>query len=181
MLKKSFLGKYYKNRVSITKLIFSSLCLFWLVLLILAPLTLERGSVNFGESGKVGIDNSKIYDNFNPLAKFIYWTGDALCHQKASRSFFINGNQLPYCARCTGIFLGIFLGSFIGLFLAVELKWYWIIIGLAPIGVDGSGQLLNLWESSNLIRLFTGSLAGLLAGLAVCMLLQELFHEVRYR
>ncbi|MEW6070471.1 MAG: DUF2085 domain-containing protein [Candidatus Thermoplasmatota archaeon] len=169
------LRSLYETRLSIAKLLFSFLCLLWLTLQILAPLTLKQNSANFGESGRVGIrDNEKYYKDFNPIAKFIYCSGDALCHQKASRSLFINGNQLSYCARCTGIFLGIFLGSCIGIFIVVELKWYWILIGLLPMGIDGSGQLFNLWESSNLIRLFTGIAAGLIAGLAVCMILQEL-------
>ncbi|MDI6887620.1 MAG: DUF2085 domain-containing protein [Candidatus Thermoplasmatota archaeon] len=164
-----------ENRLSIPKLLFYLICLIWLLLQIVAPLTLKSGSLNLGEEGRVGTrEYEGVYENFNPVAKFMYSSGDFLCHQKASRSFFINGNQLPYCARCTGIFLGVLLGSCIGILLTVELKWYWVVLGLLPISIDGTGQLFNLWQSFNLIRLITGIAIGIVAGLAVCMLIQEL-------
>jgi uncharacterized membrane protein len=176
------LKQSYENQLSIPKLIFSILCSIWFMLNILAPLTLPPNSISFNEDGKVGFrEYERIYENFNPIAKFMYSSGDTLCHQKANRSFFINGNQLPYCARCTGIFLGILLGSFIGILLTAELKWYWVVMGLLPIGIDGIGQLFSLWESFNLIRLFTGAFAGLLAGLAVCVIIQELSSKSNMR
>ena len=32
--------------------------------------------------------------------------GHFICHQRPERSFFIGGQQLPVCARCTGLYLG---------------------------------------------------------------------------
>ncbi|MDY3097688.1 DUF2085 domain-containing protein, partial [Methanobrevibacter sp.] len=28
-----------------------------------------------------------------------------MCHRNPERSFFINGHQLPVCARCTGFYV----------------------------------------------------------------------------
>ena len=36
--------------------------------------------------------------------------GYAICHQIGERSFHINGQQLPLCARCTGIYMGALAG-----------------------------------------------------------------------
>lgn len=163
------------KRASKSKLLFFFIALSWFMLIIGAPLTQPAGTVDFDERGIVGArEHSAKYDNFNPSAKFIYSLGDSLCHQHASRSFFINGNQLPFCARCTGIFLGILLGACLGVFLVVTLKWYWIVGCLVPIGIDGTLQLFGLWESFNLLRLGTGILIGIITGVAICMILQEL-------
>lgn len=32
--------------------------------------------------------------------------GRFICHQRPERSFFINGRQMPVCARCTGLYAG---------------------------------------------------------------------------
>jgi uncharacterized membrane protein len=144
-------------------------------LLLIVPFTLPGNTINFGEKGRVGTnDFQNQIDNMGPVAKFVYSTGDSFCHQKASRSFFLNGNQMSYCSRCTGIFLGLVIGACISVFRYVDFKWQWIVIGLLPIGIDGVGQLFGFWESINIIRLITGMLAGILTGLAVAVIIQEL-------
>ncbi len=36
---------------------------------------------------------------------FIYAIGSVICHQRPERSFFLDGQQLPVCARCAGLYL----------------------------------------------------------------------------
>ena len=36
---------------------------------------------------------------------FIFAVGSVVCHQLPERSFFLDGRQLPVCARCTGLYL----------------------------------------------------------------------------
>ena len=36
---------------------------------------------------------------------FVYAAGSIICHQLPERSFFVDGRQLPVCARCTGLYL----------------------------------------------------------------------------
>ncbi len=115
----------------------------------------------------------------NPVVGFVYSTGGNTCHQRASRSFFLNGNQMPYCSRCTGIFLGLVIGAGIAVFRYIVFKWQWIVIGLLPIGVDGMGQLFGFWESINPVRLITGIGAGILTGLAVAVIIQELCQIIK--
>ena len=100
-----------------------------------------------------------------------------MCHQRADRSFFLNGNEMAFCARCTGVWLGIVVGLLCITFLEVpqDFRLAWVfLLGLLPIMVDGGGQLLGLWESTNVVRLLTGLLAGVVGGLGIGVLLEEL-------
>jgi uncharacterized membrane protein len=40
------------------------------------------------------------------LAVAIYGLGSVICHQRADRSFHLFAEQLPVCARCTGLYAG---------------------------------------------------------------------------
>lgn len=79
------------------------------------------------------------------------------CHQRADRSFFVAGYQLPVCARC----LGAGLGQLAALPLAFVVPPRFAAAALAlPLAVDGTTQRLGLRESTNKLRFATGLLAG---------------------
>lgn len=144
--------------------------LAWVLMMFLAPLSLPAGSVP-DLSGSVGrVDNADQTSKMNPLARWVYEGGDVNCHQKASRSLYINGNEMPYCARDVGIFFGMMLGCLFGLYFVLDLKLWYIVGGLAPMAVDGVGQMLGLWESVNPVRLLTGGLAGFITGIAIAFI-----------
>lgn len=139
----------------------------WSLGLIIAPLTLPPNSVQ-DLTGKVGtIENEEITKDMNPYAKHYYQAGDFNCHTIKERSFFINGNQMPFCVRDVAIFFGLAIGLGLVLFIRIPLKWWWIIGGLIPIGLDGGLQLITSYESNNLFRLLTGGLAGLVTAFAL--------------
>jgi uncharacterized membrane protein len=102
--------------------------------------------------------------------------GYAICHRIPERSFFLDGRQLPLCARCTGTFLGAVVGLtamlllrrhrasrlppvpilgilvlFVGLWAFDGLNSYMTFFPGAP----------NLYEPQNWLRLTTGMLNGL--------------------
>ena len=107
----------------------------------------------------------------------VYDFGDRLCHQKAERSFFLNGNQMPFCSRCTAIWLGLAVGLGFMVFFKIDLNErfiFLILIGIVPIGIDGLGQLFNFWESTNIIRLITGLLAGIVCGISIALIIDEI-------
>ncbi|MDR0912764.1 MAG: DUF2085 domain-containing protein [Methanobrevibacter sp.] len=98
-----------------------------------------------------------------------------ICHQRKDRSFKIKNHYFPLCSRCTGIYLSLFL--FLIIFLVLNLKLNYDLpsncklIGfllLIPMAIDGISQYLNWRESTNILRLITGILAGL--GLAILIL-----------
>jgi uncharacterized membrane protein len=113
--------------------------------------------------------------------------GYAVCHQIPSHSIFIDGQQLPLCARCTGIYLG-FLVGLLGLGIQGRLRcsglptWNVVSILLLAFGVmaaDGVNSLMGLvgapqaYPSTNLARLVTGTAAGCALALMLLPLLND--------
>ncbi|TFG67847.1 MAG: DUF2085 domain-containing protein, partial [Methanomassiliicoccus sp.] len=87
------------------------------------------------------------------------------CHQLADRSYFINGNQMPFCARDLGLFIGLAIGSGIVTFYRYKIHPILVLIGLVPLALDGGVQLLTDYESNNTLRMITGFIAGLVLAL----------------
>ena len=165
---------------------------FWAVSIFLAPLSLEPHTVedldanaNWVDYGDEWVDMAR----YNPYAAGVYLFGDFNCHQKASRSQTVHGNQLPVCARDVGIALGAVAGTII-LFFVIRTPFMfltflsvvpekvrtpllkrlppWLAAGLIalplllPTGIDGFYQLLTSYESTNDVRLVTGFFLGML-------------------
>ncbi len=152
-----------KREMSRLRLIISSVLLLFGALLLITPLFEPTGTVNFGEDGMVnGFEHaSDISAMRNPVSRLIYTFGDWECHQHASRSFFVNGNQMPVCARCTGIFVSIGIFAFLLVFFRIKMPFWMIIALILPLALDGGIQLITAYESTNILRLITGILAGL--------------------
>jgi uncharacterized membrane protein len=49
-----------------------------------------------------------------------------------------------------------------------------IFLGFVPIGIDGLGQLFGLWDSSNIIRVITGILVGIVSGISIGVIIDEI-------
>jgi uncharacterized membrane protein len=118
--------------------------------------------------------------------------GYAVCHQIGERSFMVNGEPLPLCARCTGMYVGVMIG--LGLMLAggrgrasqfapvpvlAVLAVFVVIMGL-----DGVNSYLHLFPGyqgpyapTNPIRLITGSLTGL----AMIQILLPVFNTLAWQ
>ncbi len=165
------------------KIIISGAFLFfcvWFLLQILAPLMLPTGTIT-NLSGVVGFDdNTAIIRQMSFPWNFVYTAGDRLCHQQANRSFFLNGNQMSFCSRCTALWLGITIGVGFMIFFTLALSGrvlWWIFIGFIPLGIDGLGQLFGFWESTNQLRFFTGMIAGFITGLLVGVIIDEV-HDM---
>jgi uncharacterized membrane protein len=151
--------------------------MIWVFLLFLAPLVLPSGSVS-DLSGVVGIsDNDAVIGEMSFPWNVVYSIGDRLCHQKSERSLFLNGNEMPFCTRCTAIWLGLAFGIGFMVLYTIDLNekfFIAIIFSLVPLGIDGIGQLLGFWESTNVIRILTGLLAGIICGVALGIIFDEL-------
>ncbi len=151
------------DRINFLLLIPAILLLIWVLLLFLAPALMPPNSIYLGNNGKVSVMDNAPYINShisNPVFRTVYLTGDLMCHQHADRSFFVNGNQMPFCARCTGIFLGLAFGAFVGAFFRVRIGVLFYLIIISLMGVDGFMQLVTSYESTNSIRIVTGMLTG---------------------
>ena len=102
--------------------------------------------------------------------------GYAICHQIPARTFHIDGEPLPLCARCTGIYLGALLGlvglTLTGRWRAVSLPGLPVLLPLVSfivlMGIDGINSYLSffpkaphLYQPQNWLRLTTGTFHGL--------------------
>lgn len=133
----------------------------WLVVVLAAPFALPSGSVTDLSGGAGTIDNSDIIDRMNPFSAVVYLIGDGNCHQLSERSLFLNGNQMPFCARDVGIFLGLVIGMLIVLLASPRFSWIALILLVVPILIDGGVQYAGGgYESNNALRLLTGVLGG---------------------
>lgn len=167
--------------IPVITLIIFLFALIWSLGMILAPLSLPANSVD-DLTGTVGpVDNADITEDMNPYARFYYQAGDVNCHTIKERSFFINGNQMPFCVRDVAIFFGMALGLGIALFKVFQIKLWWLIGGLVPMGVDGTVQLLTTYESNNVLRLITGILAGLVCTLALGFVMWDVSKSAEMR
>lgn len=98
----------------------------------------------------------------------VYLLGSAICHQRVERSFYLFGQQLPVCARCTGLYAGAALVAvlYLGLFrraasgppAAVPTGTARLALALAAVPMVTS--LLYEWTTgdmpSNMLRAGTG-------------------------
>lgn len=102
--------------------------------------------------------------------------GYAICHRIPERSFFLDGRQLPLCARCTGTFLGAIVGLVAMLLLgrrrASRLPpvpvLFILVLSIGVWAFDGLNSYMtffpgapHLYEPRNWLRLTTGMLNGL--------------------
>lgn len=100
-------------------------------------------------------------------AGLVYAVYAPFCHQLPERSMHCFGQPLAVCSRC----LGIYLGAFLGLILHPFVRG-WRVVGMpgrkifftlsVPIVLDVAANTVGLWQSSDAVRLVTGSLWGAL-------------------
>jgi uncharacterized membrane protein len=149
-------------------------------LLFAAPLLLPANSTG-DLSGRVGVvDNQAVWSKFPEPERWVYWLGDVACHTKSARSFTLNGNQMPFCARDVAIFLGMAGGLALCLSprsrmyrFAATMPWWMFLVLLAPIALDGGAQDFLGFESDNLRRLLTGIPAGFVVALSIAFIAYE--------
>lgn len=147
-----------------------------------------KGTILYLDGRANSVDYNNIWEKLSPLPRAIYLIGDYNCHQKYNRSFVLNDNQLPFCARDIGIFFGFVISSLASIYIKTDNLNLWtmfmsvfpnkikkftkernadkqfsILFGLLmllPLVIDGFAQAFMSYESTNIIRFFTGVLFG---------------------
>lgn len=123
---------------------------------------------------------------------FVYAAGSLICHQLPERSFFLDGRQLPVCARCTGLYLsgaaGV-LGWFIWktargwrriatprpnvrvvgtpVVVAPRVALAIVIIAGVPTALSYAAGVIGVWDGSNITRALLAVPLGACAGAVV--------------
>jgi uncharacterized membrane protein len=116
------------------------------------------------------------------VADLIFAVGSVICHQRPDRSFFLDGQQLPVCARCTGLYLSGAIGLLAWLIwrrwklapgsasgLAVDPRAAKIAFVLAamPTALSLAAGALGVWDGSNVTRAVLAIPLGASAGAIV--------------
>lgn len=101
------------------------------------------------------IPTQKAFCRWRKYMKLGQLTG---CHQMPDRSFYINGYQMPVCARCFGVILGYLFA--IPSFLFFRFHALLSILGCFCMLADWGFQALKLKPSTNIRRFITGILGG---------------------
>ncbi len=177
---------------------------FYTISLFLAPFTLEPGTITELNGEANQLSNLDLWKELPPYHAIIYTFSDFNCHQMHHRSYDINGNQMPVCARCVGIYIGLTLGLFIMMFVKPRDDYKDILLGLIPsqtdhlsnikktimivflgglfilpMALDGFIQLLTDYESNNIMRTVTGLTGGLVFSLFISALLMASIHSIK--
>ncbi len=100
--------------------------------------------------------------DMNSLSKILYGFYGLFCHQKESRCFLLLNHPVAICARCLSFYSTcLIVGIWISLrrLKPIDLKLATLL--LVPGAVDALLQILQIRESSNLMRTTTGALMGL--------------------
>jgi uncharacterized membrane protein len=126
-----------------------------------------------------------------PVLKHIGWTQSAdmlyamfsrVCHQDDSRSFFIEGEKLGVCIRCSSIYFGFWLGMLLLLFFKklVQKKipaMKLFLLALFPLAVDVALSVTGIHTSTLETRIITGSVFGLSMPWIVVPLITEAWDQ----
>ena len=180
--------------------------LFWCASFFIVPAILAPGTfawpysqyplVAYHLGGANQLNYEAIWQTMWIYPRAVYTFGDIQCHQLWYRSLYINGNQMPMCARMTSMYLFANFGLVAAAIadpstsagrVMVNAMPAWlqrrlarfnpdragaliVLVGLLPIAIDGFYQLFSdvtHYESTNVMRILTGAPGGFVGGLLV--------------
>ncbi|MGQ9555229.1 MAG: DUF2085 domain-containing protein [Anaerolineae bacterium] len=102
---------------------------------------------------------------YRSLGGVIFRAYHRVCHQQASRSFFVLGQQVAFCQRDVGVYAGLVAGGLLyslsGRRLRLTSGRLYLVLFVLPLAVDGLTQLVELRESNWLLRVVSGSWFGI--------------------
>ena len=112
------------------------------------------------------------------LIALLYAAGGVICHQLPERSFFLDGQQLPVCARCTGLYLSGAAGFVAWLIWKTSRGWRKfavsprpalsiVIVAALPTALSYLTGVMGLWDGSNVTRAVLAVPLGVSAGAVV--------------
>jgi uncharacterized membrane protein len=103
--------------------------------------------------------------------------GAFICHQRPERSFFVHGQQMPVCARCTGLYVGAALAAPVALAAAVagaagRSRWIFAAAAL-PTAITWTLEFAGLAHFSNAARFAAALPLGFVAAWLVLAVLRD--------
>ena len=170
--------------------------LLWTLSFFIAPFSIAPKTFAYAIGTANQMNHWDIWRNLWFYPQAVYAFGDIQCHQLWYRSLWLNGNQMPMCARMTSMYIFANLGLVAAAIadpstsagrVMVNAMPRWVqarlarfnpdragalivVVGLLPIAIDGFYQLasdITHYESTNVMRILTGAPAGFVGGLLV--------------
>ena len=135
-----------------------------LVLLALAPFMGGYGAVDGLEGGHpVEPDFFDVWDDLNIIQGSVYAVGDILCHQDSSRSFHLNGSQMPICVRDISALAGIVAGLLLCMIFGERFRRYAYVMLAASFAVMiADAAIQNVFDLNVFAtRILTGGFCGI--------------------
>lgn len=157
-----------------------------LLLLLITPAVVYPAGYFSGLDGTVGvIDHQDFWNSLDPVSKYIYQTGDLLCHQQYERSLIIHGSQLPICIREFSILAGIILGL-----VLIQLRSKskdnnikrFFVIGLIAFSISFVEWLVKIvvdYEDSNEIVFTVSIISGMGFALMLNCIIEYMINRTR--
>ena len=104
-----------------------------------------------------------------------------VCHQNADKSFFISGEKLEVCARCTGIYTGGLIFSIIAIMMPGIRSGSknLLLLSMIPIALDVFLYWVGIYDYSKWIAFSTGFVLGSVSILYIFKGIEEYFSELR--
>jgi uncharacterized membrane protein len=107
----------------------------------------------------------------------VFPVGRFICHQRPERSFVSHGQQLPVCARCTGLYVGAALAAPIALaattLLAGARARRWLGLAALPTVVTWTLEFAGIAPLSNTLRFVAALPLGFVAAWLVLSVIAE--------
>ena len=108
----------------------------------------------------------------------IFTVGSVICHQRPERSFFVDGHQLPVCARCTGLYLSGAIGQAAWWGMKLARRWRptqldprvavrVLLLAAIPTVISVATAAIGGWDGSNTTRAILAIPLGASAGAIV--------------
>ena len=112
----------------------------------------------------------------------LYLFFSKICHQQASRSFFIFGKQMAVCSRCTALYFGFLFGTLLYPLLQRTMKdlpppKILLFLAAIPIVLDFSLGGMGIIENTFLTRSITGLMLGSIVSFYIVPGLKNIFME----
>lgn len=142
----------------------------FVVLSVAVPCLNLFGSLTYIDGSAGIIDHLDKWMSFDFVTGFTYLIGDIVCHQSMERSLFLNGSQIPICARDFSILLGLLAGLAACESSAVRARFAkrnTVILGFLLVMTafaEWCAEQIGVLDSMEM-RMITGAAAGI--GLAI--------------
>ena len=114
----------------------------------------------------------------NIIYQFLKLLYSRVCHQSQEALFYINGNHILVCARCSGIYLGALLVLITLSFLKIKfiLSIKPLLFFSIPLIFDAFAVRLGIYTYSKFIAFLTGMLFG---SIIMIYIFETLFNSLR--